>query len=46
MALSLKLLTVLAIAFPAAVHAERSYNLVKEYAGSNFFDDWDFYGKG
>lgn len=45
MALSSKLLTILVVAFPAAVHAGRSYNLVKEYAGSNFFDDWNFYGK-
>ena len=20
------------------------YNLIKDYAGSNFFNDWDFYG--
>ena len=20
------------------------YNLIKQYAGANFFDDWDFYG--
>lgn len=28
---------------PAVVRAT-SYGLVKEYSGSTFFDDWDFYG--
>ncbi|KAI0265538.1 glycoside hydrolase family 16 protein [Gloeopeniophorella convolvens] len=33
----------LALALPALVKATQ-YGLVKQYAGTNFFDDWDFYG--
>ncbi|KAI0062967.1 glycoside hydrolase family 16 protein [Artomyces pyxidatus] len=40
---SSKLATVLALAIPGLVGAQ-SYNLVKSYAGSTFFDDWTFYG--
>lgn len=28
---------------PIAVHSA-TYNLVKDYSGSGFFDEWDFYG--
>lgn len=28
----------------ASAAAAAQLNLVKEYAGSTFFDDWDFYG--
>ena len=34
---------VLALAFPAVIRGTQ-YELVKEYAGSTFFDDWNFYG--
>lgn len=30
------------LAAPLLVHAQ--YNMVKEYIGEHFFDDWDFYG--
>ncbi|KAH9022296.1 concanavalin A-like lectin/glucanase domain-containing protein [Lactarius hengduanensis] len=33
----------LALALPAVIRAAE-YGLVKEYAGKNFFDEWDFYG--
>jgi len=33
----------LALALPTIVTATQ-YILVKEYAGSHFFDDWSFYG--
>lgn len=33
----------LALAFPAVIRGTH-YDLVKEYAGSTFFDDWNFYG--
>lgn len=33
----------LAFALPTIVTAVQ-YNLVKEYGGANFFDDWNFYG--
>lgn len=31
----------LLLALPLAV---KSYDLVRDYSGSNFFDGWDFYG--
>jgi hypothetical protein len=31
------------LALPTTVTAVQ-YNLVKEYAGANFFNDWNFYG--
>ena len=31
---------------PTAVWAAAQYNLVKEYAGESFFDDWNFYNNG
>src|SRR6266404_6870439 len=34
---------VLALALPAIIQGTQ-YGLVKEYAGTHFFDDWDFYG--
>ncbi|KAF8269396.1 glycoside hydrolase family 16 protein [Lactarius quietus] len=33
----------LALALPAVIRGTQ-YGLVKEYAGSTFFDDWNFYG--
>ena len=33
------------LSLPAAVFAQE-YNLVKEYSGQSFFDDWSFYGNG
>ena len=39
-----KSLCALALALPALVRAGASYSMVKEYAGTTFFDDWDFYG--
>ena len=38
------LLASLALALPALVRAAATYSMVKEYAGTTFFDDWDFYG--
>lgn len=35
-------LAALALAAPLQVTAQ--YSLSKAYAGTNFFDDWDFYG--
>ena len=29
--------------FPVAVRAAAQYDLVKEYAGESFFDEWTFY---
>lgn len=28
----------------ASVALAANFNLVKEYAGSSFFDEWDYYG--
>ena len=33
----------LTLALPAAIRGTQ-YGLVKEYAGSSFFDEWNFYG--
>lgn len=32
------------LVFGTLVHGQ--YSMVKEYIGENFFDDWNFYGKG
>ncbi|KAI0830328.1 concanavalin A-like lectin/glucanase domain-containing protein [Trametes gibbosa] len=36
--------TAAAVALIASTPAFAAYNLVKEYSGSNFFSEWDFYG--
>ena len=41
--LSSRLFLAFVLALPTIVTAVE-YNLVKEYAGTNFFDDWNFYG--
>ena len=41
--MSPRLILALVLALPSVVRAAQ-YSLVKEYAGTNFFDDWDFYG--
>ncbi|KAH9987105.1 concanavalin A-like lectin/glucanase domain-containing protein [Russula vinacea] len=41
--ISSRFFLVLALALPTIVTAVQ-YSIVKEYAGSNFFDDWVFYG--
>jgi hypothetical protein len=41
--LSSRLSLALALALPTLVTATQ-YSIVKEYAGTNFFDDWNFYG--
>jgi len=40
------MLSSVAIAVALAVKAvdATSYSMIKEYAGSTFFDDWNFYG--
>lgn len=41
--MSPRLILALVLALPSVVRAAQ-YSLVKEYAGTNFFNDWDFYG--
>jgi hypothetical protein len=41
--ISSRVFLALVLALPTVVTAV-PYNLVKEYAGANFFNDWDFYG--
>ena len=43
--LSSRLSVAFVLALPTIVNAVE-YSLVKEYAGTNFFDDWDFSGNG
>jgi hypothetical protein len=41
--ISSRVFLALVLALPTIVTAVQ-YNIVREYAGANFFNDWDFYG--
>ncbi len=41
---SLSSIAILSVLLPSTL-AATTYDMVKEYSGSTFFDGWDFYGK-